>query len=523
MANHNLPTLSSTYADFITQLDARFDDILVGVDAASTGLPNNTISWNGTELKWKKYVSASSTWTDLSASYSININGTVGATTPTTGAFTTLSASTSATLPASTTIGGNTPVTTTGTQTLTNKTLTSPVISSISNTGTITLPTATTTLVGRDTTDTLTNKTLTAPRFADLGFIADANGNEILQFDTIASAVNYIAVENSATNTPVKIIAAGDNANVSLNLIPKGTGTVQLNGVDAVSISGTQTLTNKTISTGSSYAGSTIATGFGGTGTTTAPVAGSVVYGLSTTAQGYTAAGTAGQLLQSNGSSAPSWVNASTLSVNYATSAGSATSATTAAACTGNSATVTNGVYTTGNQTIGGTKTFSSPIYASVAAATNSETQIGFTFLSGYGSVYFYIKNDTNKTLGVYDTAATISRWTTDVSGNFIATGNVTAYSDERLKRDWESLPATFVKDLAGVKSGTYSRVDTGLRQAGISAQSLQKFLPEVVISGPEENLSVNYGAAAMVSVVELAKLVLELQREIQELKQKLA
>ena len=54
-------------------------------------------------------------------------------------------------------------VTTTGTQTLTNKTLTSPVISSIVNTGTLTLPTSTDTLVGRATTDTLTNKTLTSP------------------------------------------------------------------------------------------------------------------------------------------------------------------------------------------------------------------------------------------------------------------------------------------------------------------------------------------------------------------------
>lgn len=52
---------------------------------------------------------------------------------------------------------------TTDTQTLTNKTLTAPIISTISNTGTITLPTSTDTLVGRDTTDTLTNKTLTKP------------------------------------------------------------------------------------------------------------------------------------------------------------------------------------------------------------------------------------------------------------------------------------------------------------------------------------------------------------------------
>ena len=56
----------------------------------------------------------------------------------------------------------STVATLTGTQTLTNKTLTTPVISSISNTGTVTLPTASDTLVGRATTDTLTNKTIDA-------------------------------------------------------------------------------------------------------------------------------------------------------------------------------------------------------------------------------------------------------------------------------------------------------------------------------------------------------------------------
>lgn len=47
-----------------------------------------------------------------------------------------------------------------GAETLTNKTLTTPVIASISNGGTVTIPSGVDTLVGRASTDTLTNKTL---------------------------------------------------------------------------------------------------------------------------------------------------------------------------------------------------------------------------------------------------------------------------------------------------------------------------------------------------------------------------
>ena len=56
----------------------------------------------------------------------------------------------------------STVATLTGTQTLTNKTLTTPTIASIVNTGTLTLPTSSDTLVGRATSDTLTNKTIDA-------------------------------------------------------------------------------------------------------------------------------------------------------------------------------------------------------------------------------------------------------------------------------------------------------------------------------------------------------------------------
>jgi dTDP-4-dehydrorhamnose reductase len=89
--------------------------------------------------------------------------------------------------------------------------------------------------------------------------------------------------------------------------------------------------------------------------------------------------------------------------------------------------------------------------------------------------------------------------------------GNVTAYSDERLKKDWETLPTNFVEELAKIKSGTYTRIDSGERQLGVGAQSLQAILKEAV-SEKEEYLGVHYGNTAMVSAVELAKEVVKLK-----------
>jgi len=82
----------------------------------------------------------------------------------------------------------STVVTLAGSQTLTNKTLTSPVISTISNTGTLTLPTSTDTLVGRATTDTLTNKTLTSPTLTSPVLNTGVSGTAVLDDDTFATA-----------------------------------------------------------------------------------------------------------------------------------------------------------------------------------------------------------------------------------------------------------------------------------------------------------------------------------------------
>lgn len=109
-------------------------------------------------------------------------------------------------------------------------------------------------------------------------------------------------------------------------------------------------------------------------------------------------------------------------------------------------------------------------------------------------------------------------------TGNLTATGDVQAFSDERLKKDWSVVQPDFVERLAQVKAGTYTRKDTGERQAGSSAQDWQRLLPEVVGTADDEQktLALAYGNAALVSVVELAKLVIDLKAEVQSLKAKL-
>lgn len=122
----------------------------------------------------------------------------------------------------------------------------------------------------------------------------------------------------------------------------------------------------------------------------------------------------------------------------------------------------------------------------------------------------------------VLNNAGNVALISSDDAGNFTAAGNVTAYSDERLKTDWVALDNGFVDRLATeVKSGSYTRVDSGQRHVGVSAQDIQNLLPEAVQSDYRGILSLAYGQAAMVSVVELAKEVVALRKRVEELENK--
>ena len=181
------------------------------------------------------------------------------------------------------TVNGITAVTETATQTLTNKTLTSPVISTISNTGTITLPTSTDTLVGKATTDTLTNKSISLTTNTVTGTLAEFStavsdatlvsiaGTETLTNKTLTDPIlsptattggkiEFLEGTNNGTNKAT-LIGPASTADVTITL-PAATGTVVVSASAPLSRS----------STGDISLG-TVPISKGGTGATTAATA----------------------------------------------------------------------------------------------------------------------------------------------------------------------------------------------------------------------------------------------------------
>ena len=107
-------------------------------------------------------------------------------------------------------------VTLTGSQTLTNKTLTAPIIATIVNSGTLTLPTSTDTLVGRATTDTLTNKTLTDPLISRVYGGNAANDDLTLEGTSHATkATSYVLLQPTGGRVGVGVAAPAEFLDVS--------------------------------------------------------------------------------------------------------------------------------------------------------------------------------------------------------------------------------------------------------------------------------------------------------------------
>lgn len=230
----------------------------------------------------------------------------------------------------------------------------------------------------------------------------------------------------------------------------------------------------------------------------------------------------------------------------------------------GNADTVTNGVYTQGNQSISGVKTFTSnTIFGVTNDGVNARTQalirsqgyagikiIGDSsnLVDGIGGSYVIFSAGGTVTdavvgvnngptadvapdgtalsggvpvnsfvLGTY--GASSLRFivdkqlsaTLDTSKNLTVVGNVTAYSDERLKSNVRTIDNAL--DKVNKMRGVYFEKD-GKGGTGVIAQEIERVLPEVVLTG-EEYKSVAYGNIVGV----LIEAIKQLKSEIEELK----
>ena len=163
----------------------------------------------------------------------------------------------------------------------------------------------------------------------------------------------------------------------------------------------------------------------------------------------------------------------------------------------GNAGSVTNGVYTTGTQTIGGAKSFSSAVNIDSTTASTSKTTGALIVDGGVG-----------------------------IAGALNVGGDIVAYasSDERLKDNIEliSNPIEKVQSLKGVTWDWNSNADIlqqTLPNVGVIAQDVEKVLPQLVIDRDNGFKGVDYAKLTGL----LIEAIKDQQKQIDELKSKLS
>jgi hypothetical protein len=497
----NKPVVTDNYTNVLAYIRDLFADVAKGLDATgSTNVPTNAIRWNSTNKFWEKY---NGSWAALETKYMINVDTLDG-----------YHANATAT-------AGQIPV--------------------------------------RDGSGKVDNVNFTGVS----GTLGATNGGTGINSFTLGDLIY-----SSASNTLTKL--AGNTTTAKQYLTQTGTGTVSaapqwsaLADADVPS-----TLTNKTFSTGCSWSGNAIAVGQGGTGITSY-TAGDLIYASGAAALAKLTAVAAGSILASNGAgAAPVWTNtpnitgittfsAANANGKYAVHISNASpyvslwdtsasrkwlmgadedqwwvyrAATQSETATdwapkfridasgniyvGNSV----GAVTCGHLTCYSINTQGNHITANNITATgnlivsNTANYVQFTD-TNWGTRYIH-HNDGN--LGFLNSGGGWAAYT-DNSGNFTAAGNITAYSDRRLKTDLQRIENALDK-IDSLTGYTYFRIDIKERQAGLVTQEVQPILPEAVADGADGFQTLSHGGVLGL----LVEGIKELRVEINQIKARL-
>ena len=102
------------------------------------------------------------------------------------------------------------------------------------------------------------------------------------------------------------------------------------------------------------------------------------------------------------------------------------------------------------------------------------------------------------------------------VTGNILASGNITAYSDERLKTNVQELDNT-LSAIQNIRGVSYTRSDTKDNSIGVMAQDVETMFPELICESDDGMKSVNYNGLVGV----LFSAVKELSATVKQLKER--
>jgi hypothetical protein len=155
----------------------------------------------------------------------------------------------------------------------------------------------------------------------------------------------------------------------------------------------------------------------------------------------------------------------------------------------------------------------------------------GLNFGNLYGLAYYHRNNGSNGSMAGSHQMVWCHNGTPKAAmgSNIWTSGNVTAYSDIRVKTNINVIPKAIakVKQLSGY---TYERTDikddmTGeaVKQTGVIAQEVIKVLPEAVTGGPTENNPEGHYSVAYGNMIGLLiESIKEQQTQIDELKRRI-
>jgi hypothetical protein len=166
---------------------------------------------------------------------------------------------------------------------------------------------------------------------------------------------------------------------------------------------------------------------------------------------------------------------------------------------------------------------FGSNVYSGNVAAPTLQvysSDSGTAMFSFHRAGYYAVNMglDPDNVLRIGGWSASSNRFQMDMSGNLTMAGNVTAYSDVRLKEN--VITVSNALGLVGKMRGvTYTRKDTGEDGVGVIAQEMLEVMPQVVQQGigDDDTLSVAYGNLVGV----LIEAIKELEARVAELEGK--